>query len=588
MAIAASLTLLFFALAQQAFESITPAVRRDLEHKALSGASELRYRGDQALLMGNGEQLRAAAQRYIVDPDVRSVRFLDTRGRAVFSHGEQPGAAEELTTVAPGALLDRAGFFGVWEPLTVEGLAAGRVELFVSQDRLRAGMRLHRQVLLGGLIGALVSLLGAFAFVNAYIMPAVVRSDRALARSAEETAQAVANASARSETLATMSHELRTPLNAILGMVQLARRAPDSPRALDYLATIEQAGRALLGIVNDVLDFSKLESGRFRLSPRRTPLEAIFKDTVVLLGPAARRKGLDLQLDYDPTLPHSALLDPGRLRQVLINLVGNAIKFTHAGHVRVRAAARGGDAASTQSLLVEVLDTGIGVPEQARRVLFEAFTQVDEGSAGSREGTGLGLAITAQLVGLMGGRVEVAARKPAGSSFSFTIPLPTVDGEPSGARPRDEPCPSSTLLRPARILIVDDHALNRLVSREMLEGLGFNVDEAENGQCALELVETHGYAAILMDCEMPDLDGYEVSRRIRALEGADAQLVIIACTGHALEGERARFEAAGMDDYVGKPIDLGELERVLWRWLPGRRGVEGPAHAAGETPGSVR
>jgi two-component system CheB/CheR fusion protein len=369
---------------------------------------------------------------------------------------------------------------------------------------------------------------------------------------------------AKSEFLANMSHEIRTPLNGIIGMTDLGLMNCADPKAAKYLQLTKQSGLALLDIINDILDLSKIEAGQLELvqapfDPRQT-----LHGLVSALGVVARGKDIELGYAIDPSAPSLVLGDEGRLRQILNNLIGNAIKFTGHGRVDIDMAVTGRDEAERRAWVrYTVRDTGIGIPADKLGAIFESFAQVGGSAHAKYGGTGLGLSIARELVERMGGSIRVESEVGKGSTFSVTLPFELAEARPEQAPAgRDRPPGTG---RKLRILLAEDNQVNRMLATELLRGQGHTVETAEDGREALARLAAQRFDLVLMDVRMPGLDGIEATEAIRRGEAGDPAIPIIALTAHALKGDRERFLAAGMSDYVSKPINLEELNTVMAR-----------------------
>ncbi|XBQ17126.1 MAG: ATP-binding protein [Oceanicaulis sp.] len=385
---------------------------------------------------------------------------------------------------------------------------------------------------------------------------------------------AEAASEAKSAFLANMSHELRTPLNGVLGMARaLAEEGLPAPQA-KKLAVIEDSGVLLLGVLNDILDLSRIEAGALEIAPEPVDPGETIRAACALFAPAAQKKGVRFSCDAE-ALPARLSIDAVRLRQCLSNLVANAVKFTDAGEVRVQASACP-DGADSWRLTIEVTDTGCGLTEAEIARLFERFSQADQSLARKHGGAGLGLVIARELARAMGGDVTVASTPGEGSCFTLSLMAGHVEG--AAAAPESAPC-MADLLSGARVLVVDDNEVNRVIARCFLEAAGARVGEAESGAAALEAVKAEPVDLVLMDAHMPGMSGLEARERMRS--GPAADVPVIAITADAMAGDRTRYLAAGMDGYVPKPVDktqlLTECARVLGREDRIARPVSGAA-----------
>jgi signal transduction histidine kinase len=379
--------------------------------------------------------------------------------------------------------------------------------------------------------------------------------------------QAEAANQAKSAFLASMSHEIRNPMNAIIGMGHLLQRAGLGEQQRDKVDKINRAANYLLSIINDVLDLSKIEADKVELEQIGFDVAELFDDVVALVAEQAAGRELALRVEREG-LPARLSGDPVRLRQALLNYAGNAVKFTEQGSVVIRGCV---EREQADSLLVrfEVEDTGVGLDATARTKIFEAFAQAEQSTTRRYGGSGLGLAITKRLACLMGGEVGVESEPGKGSRFWFTARLGTAYGEGSAARGEDAGS-TSRLLRDCagrRVLLAEDEPLNQEIAAVMLEDLGLVVEIAGDGQEALDKAAGGDYDLILMDMEMPVLGGEEATRRLRA-QGNGRRIPILAMSANAFEDFRERCLAAGMDDFVPKPIEPDTLSATLVRWLP--------------------
>ncbi|EGJ50355.1 response regulator [Desulfocurvibacter africanus] len=373
---------------------------------------------------------------------------------------------------------------------------------------------------------------------------------------------------AKSAFLAAMSHEIRTPMNGVLGMIELALMRRPTSKVKQYLDLAKQSGQALLLIINDILDLSKIEAGMITIEEQPFNPRAMLESLFATMSLAAEQKGLEFRSNVASALSSMALGDEGRLRQVLFNIIGNAIKFTEQGEIAVSIDVPRGEkwrdicgAKGSFCLLASIRDTGVGIPAHMLEKIFDSFTQVN-GRNYEFGGTGLGLAISRQLVEMMGGKIWVESEPGKGSLFTFVVPLEALEAEPVAPEVQAvEAVHAET--RSLKVLIAEDNSINQILATEILKEKGHSMFVVENGQAALEALRKEKFDLVLMDAKMPVMDGEEATRRIRAGEAGDPDVPIVALTAYALKGDRERFLAAGMDDYISKPIDMQELERVL-------------------------
>jgi signal transduction histidine kinase len=392
---------------------------------------------------------------------------------------------------------------------------------------------------------------------------------------------AEASAKLKSEFLATMSHEMRTPLNGIIGMTSVLLSRQLGERERDYVETIRQAGESLRAIVDDVLDLSKIEAGKLRLERADFELSRTVTEALQIVQTVAAQKPLQFVVKFDPRLPKWVRGDITRIRQILLNLLSNAIKFTNEGIIEIRLRAQffnkrlleDQDSEGQEcELLFSVKDQGIGITEEQQRKLFQPFSQAEDSTTRRYGGTGLGLAICRRLAELMGGKIGLNSRYGEGSLFWFTVRV-ELAREPV---PLDETQKSARSLVPdtknVRILLVEDNKINQKVALLMLKNLGYPVDIAQNGSDALAALDAKHYDLVLMDCMMPEMDGFEATRRLRELGGHGKAVPVIAMTASAFDDDRVACLTAGMNDFISKPVCEADLGSKLAFWLsPDRR-----------------
>jgi signal transduction histidine kinase/CheY-like chemotaxis protein len=390
---------------------------------------------------------------------------------------------------------------------------------------------------------------------------------------------------AKSAFLANMSHEIRTPMNGILGVTSLLLEMPETEERRTYFKTIDDSANSLLRIVNQILDLSRIEAGQVDLDVTEFALDETIIRLKNLFEPTAKAKGLSLHITLEPGTPINLSGDSGRLRQVLINMIGNALKFTLSGSVTVHVSTQRLTSSST-SLLFEVADTGIGIDPQSQNVIFDDFSQVDESPTRNFGGTGLGLSVSKKIVELLGGEIGVESHENQGSRFWFTVPfdigsnLQIISSNSSDPLTGGQALASDsarTMEKPsyqARILIADDSEVNRFIMVEMMKTFGISTVAVDSGTAAIEAVQNDAFDLIFMDIQMPEISGTEAADTIRQWEktrGATETIPIIAFTASAMRGDRESFLLDGMDDYLSKPIQSDELSQVLDKWLGQRR-----------------
>ncbi len=460
----------------------------------------------------------------------------------------------------------------------------GSVERYSVEHRVRTAtgwlwVESHGMVTGREMLGRATRMIGTLADISGR------KAAQAEMQKARELAEAASRA--KSEFLANISHEVRTPLNGILGLTQLIAGSLQSPDQAEYLRLVDSSAKALLALLNDVLDFSRIESGKLVFEQIPFELQSWVEETVAPHLVTARDKGLRLIVRIEDRLPTRVVGDPGRLRQVVSNLLSNAVKFTERGEIElaIQQVQAGGH---TSRLRFEVADTGIGIPQEKHSTIFEAFSQADSSTTRQYGGTGLGLAICDRLVRMMGGRIQVLSLPGKGSVFAFDalLGIGSDDTLPMAA--------GGAVVQPVfqglRVLLAEDHAVNELLMRRVLAQLGCEVVVARNGREAVTLWQAGGVDLVLMDVQMPEVSGLEAVRQIREREqeGALMHMPVVALTAHAMAGDRERCLAAGMDGYVSKPVSLPALVEAMAAALKLAPGARAPATgAASAKPGQA-
>jgi signal transduction histidine kinase/CheY-like chemotaxis protein len=704
-----SLTGLTLLLVSSIFDRLTPSIRSDLEWKAQQGASALSKSMEVGIAARDEKIVADLAKPYLENSDVAAIVVLGADGSPLYQQGDLGFSQDELFEGAPSRIHEHDRVIWSWFPSSIEAVTVGKVALVVSLERMQAGVLLKRNILILSAAGSLTGLVLSLLFYQFWIGPLLRLVASTFRKLEKATSMALESTRLKSEFIANMSHEIRTPMNGVIGMTELLQETSLDVRQRRFANTISASANALLTVINDILDFSKIEAAKLEIKSFEFCPRDLVEDLAVLMSERAHAKDLEIATYIQPGIPEQVVGDADRLRQVLANLMANAVKFTEIGEVVVRVTVSS-TAKKRAVLRFEVIDTGIGIsPEDARR-LFKAFSQIDGSLTRKHGGTGLGLVISRRLVELMGGRLEVESEPGRGSKFWFDLPFdltdearqPTVfnaadehvlivddnatnrvileellggwhvrhasaagghqalsmldeyhqNGNPITTIILDMQMPGMSgldvarelrnddrfselhilmltslgtdaaraeglpqwveqvLVKPVkqadlaaalpglrlerryaastapkphvapekdargfRILLVEDHPLNQEVMKDMLGSLGYRFDLAENGERALEELQARQYSLVLMDCQMPVLDGYEATRRWRRFETEEGRdrTPIVAVTAHALADEREKVLRAGMDDFLTKPVKVDSLREVMSSWLRGAK-----------------
>ncbi|MDG1889684.1 MAG: ATP-binding protein [Verrucomicrobiota bacterium] len=421
--------------------------------------------------------------------------------------------------------------------------------------------------------------------INNQLREANVKLKASVKETQQLAVEAEAASKAKSDFLAAVSHEIRTPMNGVIGFTNLLLESNLDENQCEYAHTIKSQGESLLILINDILDFSKIEAGKFFLDFTTFDMFEACNEIIDFFSTQATSQKIDLELFYEPGAKKQLRGDSGRIKQVMLNLISNALKFTDNGFIHVSVAAWS-DENHRPGLKISVSDTGIGIPVGKQDLLFHKFSQTDASTTRKYGGTGLGLAICKELVTMMRGQIGFKSQTGKGSVFWFTLPILELDKQnqstilplplPKSSEGGDPTLSETTLLRGLRVLLVEDNTVNQKLANKILTRMGCVVDLACNGRKAVSMAEKQPYDVIFMDCQMPEMDGYEATRRIRRVEGmtdpeSRKRVPIIAITANAMYGDRDKCLKEGMDDYIAKPVDARQIGRILKRWYEPRR-----------------
>ena len=419
----------------------------------------------------------------------------------------------------------------------------------------------------------LAEIIAKLSYTNIQLAQAMSEKDDLVEQLGKSKEKAELASRTKSEFLANMSHEIRTPLNGVLGMLQVLEMENPTAGQKECITIAIQSANRLTRLLSDILDISRIEAGKLQVVEAEFDVFKTKESIRETFALEARNKGIQLKFQRGQDLPLRCIGDEARLRQILFNLVGNAIKFTSKGEVRVEATLLPVSKGSLRRVLITVSDTGIGISEESLKEVFEPFVQAEESYARRFQGAGLGLSIVRKLVDLLGGTIAIDSTVGKGTTFYLSIPFKF----PQEARPeaeRQAAAEGASRERPCRILLAEDDTVSAFAGRRLLEKAGYSVTVAENGREAVQLLEKQDFDLILMDIQMPVMDGVETSRAIRGADnlGAKARIPIVAMTAYTMTGDREKFLAAGMDEYIAKPVERGALMGAIERVMEGKGG----------------